>query len=166
MVVTTMLLARHHGLPLPGAGMPLSPWFDFEATSASQHLNAGKYALLNKELGQVLAGMFLGESGNPRDPFVSPLYAGLVGLPPLYIQASSDETLLDDSRLFADRARQAGVDVRVDLFPGQQHTFQMAVGRSKDAAEAMRRLADSGPSEAGPVITRLTTRERERQCAN
>ena len=28
-----------------------------------------------------------GESGNPRDPFVSPLYAGLAGLPPLYIQA-------------------------------------------------------------------------------
>ncbi len=41
--------------------------------------------------------MFLGESGNPRDPFVSPLYVGLAGLPPLDIQAWSDETLLDDS---------------------------------------------------------------------
>ncbi len=41
--------------------------------------------------------MFLGESGNPRDPFVSPLYVGLTGLPPLDIQAWSDETLLDDS---------------------------------------------------------------------
>ena len=69
------------------------------------------------------------------------MYAGLAGLPPLYIQAWSDETLLD-SRLFADPARQAGADVRVDLCPGQQHTFQMAVGRSKDAGEAMRRLAD------------------------
>ncbi|HEX9548730.1 MAG TPA: alpha/beta hydrolase fold domain-containing protein [Acidimicrobiales bacterium] len=55
MVVTTMLLARHHGLPLPGAGMPLSPWFDFEATGASHNLNADKDALLNKEFGQVLA---------------------------------------------------------------------------------------------------------------
>jgi monoterpene epsilon-lactone hydrolase len=69
------------------------------------------------------------------------LYAGLAGLPLLYVQAWSDETLLEDSRLFADRAQQAGADVRVDLFPGQQHTFQMAVGRSKDADEAMRRLA-------------------------
>jgi acetyl esterase/lipase len=57
-----------------------------------------------------------GESGNLRDPFVSPLYAGLAGLPPLYIQAWSDETLLDNSRLFADRARQAGADVRIGLF--------------------------------------------------
>jgi epsilon-lactone hydrolase len=67
-----------------------------------------------------------GESGNPRDPFVSPFYAGLAGLPPLYIQAGSDETLLDNSRLFADRARQAGADVRIGLFLRQQHTFQMA----------------------------------------
>ncbi len=78
------------------------------------------------------------------------MYAGLAGLPPLYIQAWSDETLLKDSQLFADRARQAGADVRVDLFLGQQHTFQMAVGRSKDADEAMRRLADSARPKLGP----------------
>ena len=91
-----------------------------------------------------------GESGNLRDPFVSPLYAGLAGLPPLYIQAWSDETLLDNSRLFADRARQAGADVRIDLLPGQQHTFQMAVGRPKDADEAMRRPADLGHLKLSP----------------
>src|SRR5260370_42714329 len=95
--------------------------------------------------------MFLGESGTPRVPFVSPLYAGLAGLPPMYIQPWSDETLLKDSRLFADRARQAGVDVRVDLFLGQQHTFQMAVGRSKDADEAMRRVAALAPPKLGPA---------------
>jgi monoterpene epsilon-lactone hydrolase len=78
------------------------------------------------------------------------LYAGLAGLPPLYIQAWSDETLLQDGRLFADRARRAGADVRVDLFPGRQHTFQMAVGRPKDADEAMRRLADLACPKLGP----------------
>jgi dihydrofolate reductase len=54
-----------------------------------------------------------------------------------------------DSRLFADRAGQTAADIRVDLFPGQQHTFQMAVGRSKDADEAMRRLADLARSKLG-----------------
>ena len=78
------------------------------------------------------------------------MHARLAGLPPLYIQAWSDETLPEDSRLFADRARQAGADVRVDLFPGQQHTFQMAAGRSKDADGAMRRLAGLPRPELGP----------------
>jgi epsilon-lactone hydrolase len=46
------------------------------------------------------------------------------------------------------------------------HLAKAISGRAlvKDA-EAMRRLAD-GPSEAGPVITRSTTRESERKCAN
>jgi monoterpene epsilon-lactone hydrolase len=142
MVVTAMLLARDRGLPLPAAGMPLSPWFDYEATGASQETNADTDALLSKELARVLAGMFLGESGDAHDPYVNPLYAELAGLPPLYLQVSDAETLLDDSRSFAERARNAGVDVRVDVFPGEQHTFQMAAGRSPDADHAIRRLAD------------------------
>jgi len=46
------------------------------------------------------------------------------------------------------------------------HLAKAISGRAlvKDA-EAMRRLAN-GPSETDPVITRSTTRERERQCAN
>ena len=93
---------------------------------------------------------FSGRIRKPAGSLRQPLYAGLAGLPPLYIQAWSDETLLKDTQLFADRARQAGADVRVDLFLGQQHTFQMAVGRSKDADEAMRRLADSARPKLGP----------------
>ena len=142
LVVTTMLLARERGLPLPAGGMPLSPWFDFEARGASYDDNDGKDALLDREFGLRLAGMFLGDTGDPRDSLVSPLYADLGGLPPLYIQASRDEVLLDDSRSFAERARQAGLEVRLDLFPGQQHTFQMAAGRSPEADEAIRRLAE------------------------
>jgi epsilon-lactone hydrolase len=142
LVVTTMLLAREQGLPLPAAGMPLSPWFDFEATGGSYDDNDSKDMLLNREFGQRLTGMLLGDSGDPQDPLVSPLYADLAGLPPLYIQASPDEVLVDDSRSFAERAQQAGVEVRLDLFPGQQHTFQMAAGRSPEADDAIRRLAE------------------------
>jgi hypothetical protein len=49
---------------------------------------------------------------------------------------------------------------------GASHTSQMAAGRAEDADKATRRPVLMGPSEAGPVTTRSTTRERERQCAN
>lgn len=142
LVVTSMLLARDEGLPLPAAGMPLSPWFDYEATGASQDTNAATDKLLNKDFGLVLAGMFLGEAGDPHDPYVNPLHGDLSGLPPMFVQVSDAETLLDDSRSFAERARAAGVDVRLDVFPGQQHTFQMAAGRSPIADDAIVRLAE------------------------
>ena len=51
-----------------------------------------------------MASMFLGERGNPKDPLASPIHADLKGLPPVYIQADGDETLLDDSQRLADRA--------------------------------------------------------------
>jgi epsilon-lactone hydrolase len=53
-----------------------------------------------------------------------------------------DETLLDDARLLEARARNAGVDVRLDVFPGMLHTFQMAAGRAPEADDAIRRMAD------------------------
>jgi acetyl esterase/lipase len=77
------------------------------------------------------------------------LNARLAGLPPLYIQPWTDDTFLEDSQLFADRARQAGAELRVDLFLRQQHTFQMALGHSKDTDEAMRRLADLAHPKPG-----------------
>ena len=142
LVVATMLLAREQGLPLPAGGMPLSPWFDHKQTGRSWDENAGKDVLLSREFSQSLTDMMLGGSGDPQDPLVSPLYAELAGLPPMYIQASRDEGIVDDSRAFAERARQADVEVRLDLFPGQQHTFQIGAGRSADADEAIRRLAE------------------------
>src|SRR5262249_46140460 len=70
-----------------------------------------------------------------------PLYADLAGLAPMYIQVGGDETLLDDSRRLAEHARTVGVEVRLDIFPGQQHTFQMAAGRAPEADDAIRRMA-------------------------
>jgi acetyl esterase/lipase len=142
LVVSTMLLARERGLSLPAGGMPLSPWFDHEQTGRSWDDNDSKDVLLSRELSQRLTEMLLGGAGDPQDPLVSPLYAELAGLPPLYIQASPDEGIVDDSRSFAERAERAGVDVRLDLFPGQQHTFQIGAGRSPVADDAIRRLAE------------------------
>jgi hypothetical protein len=40
------------------------------------------------------------------------------------------------------RALYAGVEVRLDVFPEQLHTFQMAAGRAPEADDAIRRFAD------------------------
>src|SRR5205085_12082228 len=102
--------------------------------------NHGKDALFTKEMiAQLGAGFLAGHDA--RDPQTMPLHADLSGFGPIYIQVGDQELLLDDSRLLAKHAEDAGVDVRLDVFPDQQHTFQMAAGRAPEADDAIARFA-------------------------
>ena len=142
LAVTTLLRARQRNLPMPAATMPLSPWVDMEITGETLVSNREKDVLVQKEIVEGLAATFLGEGGNRKDPLANPLYADLKGLPPMYIQVGGDETLLDDSRRLAERVRQAGGDVRLDVFPEMQHVFQYSAGHAPEADDAIRRLAE------------------------
>jgi len=142
LAVTTILRARQQDLPLPAATMPLSPWLDMEATGATFETNAQKDLIASRDMIQAMAGMFLGEGGNRRDPLANPLYADLAGLPPMYIQTGADEALLDDSRALEELARKSGVDVTLEIVPEMQHVFQFLAGTAPEADAAIRRLAD------------------------
>jgi epsilon-lactone hydrolase len=142
LAITGQLRARDLALPLPAATMLFSPGVDLEASGQSYVTNRDRDAFFDAEFVRGLARTFLGERGDTRDPSASPLYADLRGLGPMYIQAAGDEVLLDDARLLAEHSHDAGVDARLDIFPGMQHTFQMAAGRAPEADDAIRRMAD------------------------
>ncbi|MGP3954430.1 alpha/beta hydrolase [Nonomuraea sp. 3N208] len=142
LAITTQLRARERGLALPAAALPFSPWVDMEAIGESYETNRDRDAFFTVKVVRELAGTFLGEDSDPRDPLAGPLYADLTGLGPIYLQVGEDEVLLDDARRLEEHARKAGVDVRLDVFPGMQHTFQMAAGRAPEADEAIRRMAE------------------------
>jgi acetyl esterase/lipase len=142
LAVTVQLRARERGLPLPAAALLISPSVDMAVSGASYEANRDKDPFFKLEVVRGLLGNFLGEGTDPRDPAVNPLFADLGGLSPLYVQAGGDEALVDDARMLDEHARKAGVDVRLDVFPGMLHTFQMAAGRVPEADEAIRELAD------------------------
>jgi acetyl esterase/lipase len=138
--VATMLRARQLGLPTAAAVMLISPWVDMTVSNPTYESNRETEEFFYKEVVAALAGMFLGDT-DPRDPLASPLHADLSGLPPTYIQVGGDETMLGESLQLEENARKAGVDVRVDVFPGQLHTFQMAAGHAPESDDAIGRLA-------------------------
>jgi epsilon-lactone hydrolase len=150
LAVTVQLRARGQGLPLPAAALLMSPCVDMETTGESYETNRDSDPFFKREVVRGIIGNFLGEGTDPRDPRVNPLYADLDGLGPVYIQAGGDETLVDDARLLDEHARKAGVDVRLDVFPGMLHTFQMAAGRAPEADDAIRALADWVRPRVGP----------------
>ena len=128
--------------PAPAAVVGLSPWTDMTLSAASMHTNQSTDALFGGEKPMDLDGivdLVLADSGaGRRDPRVSPLHGDLTRLPPTYVQVSGAEMLLDDARRLAEAAPDA---VDLDVVDGQQHTFQMAAGRSPVADEGIARVA-------------------------
>jgi epsilon-lactone hydrolase len=141
LAVTTILRLRERGLPLPAATMPLSPWIDMDATGGTFETNRETDALVAREIVQGMAATFLGEVGSRQDPLVNPLHGDLRGLPPVYIQVGSYETLLDDSRALAEALRRADCEVKLDVHPEMQHVFHLLAGVAPEADEAIRQLA-------------------------
>lgn len=125
LVLATMLAARDRGQPLPAAGVLMSPWTDLAATGASYESRAEADPIHQRKMILALAKSYLGEEGDPCHPLASPLYADLTGLPPLLIQAGDREIVRDDAVMFADKAKGAGIDVRLEIFEGMIHVFQM-----------------------------------------
>src|SRR5258707_15864002 len=111
-----MLSLRELGVPLPAAGVLMSPWTDLAATGESYVSRADADPIHQRPMILALAKNYLGEHGDPRDPLASPLYADLAGLPPLLIQVGDRETVLDDSIAFADKARAAGVEAELEIW--------------------------------------------------
>jgi monoterpene epsilon-lactone hydrolase len=125
LALTAMLGLRQRGLPLPAAGVLMSPWTDLAATGETYVSRADADPIHQRPMIAALVKNYLGEGGDPRDPLVSPLYADLAGLPPLLIQVGDRETVLADSTMVADSARAAGVDVELQVWDGMIHVFQM-----------------------------------------
>jgi epsilon-lactone hydrolase len=141
LVLAAMLALRQRGLLLPVVGVLMSPWTDLAAAGASYVTRADADPIHQRPMILALAESYLGERGNPREPLASPLYADLGGLPPLLVQVGDRETVLDDSIMFADKARAAGVDVDLQVWDGMIHVFQMFGAELPEAHRAIAAIA-------------------------
>lgn len=123
LTVATLVALRDAGVPLPAAGICLSPWVDLEGLGDSMTSKASVDPMIQADPLRRFGRHYLGTL-DARTPLAAPLYADLSGLPPLLIQVGTAETLLDDSTRIAERARKAGVTVTLDQWEDMIHVFQ------------------------------------------
>lgn len=138
LTLATLLSLRDAGEPLPAAGVLLSAWLDLQADGASMHVN-NPYDYLTVNALRVYAQRYVND-GDLKHPLASPLYADLQGLPPLLIQVGGAEMLLDDSLRLADRAKEAGVKVDLEVWNDMIHAFQMFAPIVEDGRRAIARI--------------------------
>ena len=131
--------ARDQGLPMPAAGVLFSPYADLTLSGASMTAKAAVDPSFSRAAIAVRARDYAG-AADPRDPLISPVFADLRGLPPLLIQAGSNELLLDDAVRLAARAAAADVPVMLDVTPGVPHLFQAFAAMLGEGDAALERM--------------------------
>ncbi len=139
LAVATMLILKDSGEKLPAACVCMSPVFDCALTGESLETRASVDPMLQRGDLAFMFKNYLG-SADPKTPTASPLYGDLAGLPPMLIQAGNDEVLLDDSRRFAERARQMGVSIELDVWDEMTHVWQMSAGFVPEAQQAIEKI--------------------------
>ena len=124
------------GSVLPRAALVLSPLTDLTLSGRSWESRAAADPYFTKPQAASMVPLYLG-THDPKDPLASPLFGNLAGLPPIRVHVGDDETLLDDSLRYVERAVAAGVEARVDIWEGLPHVFPSAVGQLEAADRAM-----------------------------
>ncbi len=120
----------------PKGAVVLSPVTDLKLEGGSWQSRAKADPYFTKPQAAELISYYLA-GHNPADPIASPLYADLVGLPPIRVHVGDDEVLLDDSRRYVARAVAAGVDATLDVWEGMPHGFASGAGRISAADDVL-----------------------------
>ncbi len=135
LTLALLLAARESKLPLPALAIALSPPTDFDP----DHIGKADFDWIEKPMLVQWADWFC-DSAERRNPLVSPLWADLRGLPPIYIQAGRAEILYPSIQAFADHARTQGADVVLETWEDMTHDFQMFGLDSPQSAEALQKI--------------------------
>lgn len=139
LTLVTLQAIRDEGLPLPAAGVSISPLADFAHSGESRVINADRDPLVTMDFITTLGATYCGAL-DPKLPRLSPLYGDWSGLPPLLIFAGEIEMLRDDGKLCAAAAVRDGVDATYVEGEGMAHIWTLYADRLPEAREALEQI--------------------------
>lgn len=141
LLLATLLRVRERGLPLPACAVCFSPWTDLAGTGDSISFNDGRCAMFRAGNIAEFSAAYLGDV-SPLEPYASPAFADLSGLPPLLLQVGSTELLLDDSRRVHAKIQEVKGESRLEVYDDVFHCWQMSDGFMPEARIALRQAAE------------------------
>jgi acetyl esterase/lipase len=140
LALSIVLALREGGQELPAGCILVSPWLDLGRDRRAVPELVHRDVLLSPRWLEACA-LAYADPSSWADPSVSPLLAEPGGLPPLLIQAGSDDLLAPDAECLAGQASAAGVDVTYTRWPRMWHNFALQPGLLAAADSALSQAA-------------------------
>jgi monoterpene epsilon-lactone hydrolase len=131
---------REHGKAQPKAVALLSPWTDLTISGRSHKERAERDPMIDVERMPQAIDWYC-PNQDKKNPLISPVFADLTGLPPMFVQVGSEEVLFDDSTRLVENAEKAGVEAELQIWPDLPHVHQIAHRFVPEAKAALRDIA-------------------------
>lgn len=142
LTLVTLLKLKEEGLKSPAGAVSLSPLTDYTFSDDRFFKNAETDMML-ADVGAFWWIYVYLKDANRTNPFISPLFGDLKGLPPILLQASTCEMLYSDSVRFVDKAKAAGVDATLQTWNDMPHVFQaFGLNLLPEATEAIAKIRE------------------------
>lgn len=130
LIYSLCLKLKAEGCPLPRGMIALSPWSDLTLSGSSYEFNRANDPSMTEKRLRFYAESY---SKNHKDPFVSPLFGDLTGLPPSLILAGGHEIMLSDSMRLHERLLSCGCVSTLHIAPEMWHVYLMySIAEAKD----------------------------------
>jgi epsilon-lactone hydrolase len=120
----TLLGARDGGLALPACFVSISGWFDVSVPDPVEDEWTGRDPFLTAAWVRHRGEEYAAGRVALDDPRISPTYADLTGLPPLYLPSGEHDTVRRGAEVLARAGLAAGVAVTAESWPGMVHGWQ------------------------------------------
>ena len=118
-----MMYLRDNNEQLPDGLVLFSPWTDLTCSRETYETKAKFDPMFTTNMTKDSANIYVPEDVKKTDPYISPLYGNFTNLPRTLVLVGGNEILLDDSRLFAQKAEKSGVDIEIDIWPSMFHDW-------------------------------------------
>jgi monoterpene epsilon-lactone hydrolase len=138
MAFSLLLKLTEQDLPKPACVVAFSPWTDMTMTRGSLRRNARRDMMLPVRWFLEVVAHYL-QGAMSTDPLASPVYGDFDAPPPVLITASKSEILRDDAVAMADRLREAGGDVALELWKDMPHAWPLFAGMVREADQTVER---------------------------
>lgn len=127
LAMSLCMYLKDHNMPMPCGLIAMSPWTDLTSCGESYETNYENDPLFGKTRDSLIYNRDYVGLEDAKNPYISPIFGDFTGFPPMLIQVGSYEMLLSDSMMAASKAKSQGVKIRLSIYEGMFHVFQMAM---------------------------------------
>jgi monoterpene epsilon-lactone hydrolase len=140
LTLVLLLKLMELNMPLPRAAICISPPVDATYPGKSVESNKRKDYITKFFMHLVTKEWLQGH--DPKDPYVSPTYGNLKGMPPFLVHAGGKELFLDDIEHFVKKAQEMGVKIEYTCYKNMFHDWHLFGHLIPEAQEAIDEIGE------------------------